>query len=130
MNLQEQLNRIQEMMGNNDYSKQLNKLQKIIDRTILLITEKCKIQDSHSEEIITFDACDFIEYYLKNVKVVDFNVIDGNPIISINIYYESIFPSSECETFTYELEWNLKKVMSNVKIKIVDCINKKTNNDW
>ena len=97
--------------------KELFEKYNIVDETIKKLKYQCKIQDSESEEIITFDACDFIET-LTEVKVLD---ITRDNTIQIGIKYNYIRYRDEDE-FVYELKKGMKKY-GNFKIDVIDSIN-------
>jgi hypothetical protein len=116
----EKIFRIQEQNIKEDTKKKLSSYQKLVDNVVTDIKYQCETQDFESEEIITFDACDFIES-LTEVKVVE---ITRDNTIKLILKYESIFASMDEESFTYELKREIKKY-GNIKIEIIDSINTK-----
>ena len=63
MNLQENIQRIKEMMGviNEDYSKKREDYQKLVDMVLGDLKYKCETENSESDEIVNFDACELID---------------------------------------------------------------------
>ena len=120
----EKIFRIQEQNIKEDTNKKLSSYQKLVDNVVTDIKYQCETQDFESEEIITFDACDFIDA-LTEVKVVE---ITRDNTIKLILKYESIFASMDEESFTYELKREIKKY-GNIKIEIIDSINTK-NRQW
>jgi hypothetical protein len=123
MNLQEQLNRIQSMMGTiNEDNKKLSAIQNLINREIDYLKTQCEEMNADSEEIISFDACDFLES-LNSVQVTNINPTDKSFIVQIIIKYESIFAAMDEEAFIRELHYKLKKYIPNIKLQVEDSIN-------
>ncbi len=123
MNLQEQLNRIQSMMGTiNEDSKKLSSIQNLINKEIDYLKTQCEEMNSESDEIISFDACDFLEA-LESVQVTDINPTDKTFIVQIIIKYKSIFQHIDEEAFIRELHYKLKKYIPNLKLEVKDSIN-------
>jgi len=123
MNLQEQLNRIQSMMGTiNEDNKKLSAIQNLINREIDYLKTQCEEMNADSEEIISFDACDFLES-LNSVQVININPTDKSFIVQIIIKYESIFAAMDEEAFIRELHYKLKKYIPNIKLQVEDSIN-------
>jgi hypothetical protein len=123
MNLQEQLNRIQEMMGTiNEDSKKLSSIQNLINKEIDYLKTQCEEMNSESDEIISWDACNLIEV-LTSVQVTDINPTDKTFIVQIIIKYKSIFQHIDEEAFIRELHYKLKKYIPNLKLEVKDSIN-------
>jgi len=123
MNLQEQLNRIQSMMGTiNEDNKKLSTIQNLINREIDYLKKICEEMNANSEQIISFDACDFLES-LNSVQVTNINPTDKAFIVQIIIKYESIFAAMDEEAFIRELHYKLKKYIPNIKLQVEDSIN-------
>jgi hypothetical protein len=130
MNLQEQINRIQEMMGTiNEDNKKLSTIQNLINREIDYLKKICEEMNANSEQIISFDACDFLES-LNSVQVTNINPTDKSFIVQIIIKYESIFAAMDEEAFIYELQWQLKKYIPNIKLQVEDSINANKDRQW
>jgi hypothetical protein len=123
MNLQEQLNRIQSMMGTiNEDSKKLSSIQNLINKEIDYLKTQCEEMNSESDEIISWDACNLIEV-LTSVQVTDINPTDKTFIVQIIIKYKSIFQHIDEEAFIRELHYKLKKYIPNLKLEVKDSIN-------
>jgi hypothetical protein len=123
MNLQEQINRIQSMMGTiNEDSKKLSSIQNLINKEIDYLKTQCEEMNSESDEIISWDACNLIEV-LTSVQVTDINPTDKTFIVQIIIKYKSIFQHIDEETFIRELHYKLKKYIPNLKLEVKDSIN-------
>jgi hypothetical protein len=123
MNLQEQLNRIQSMMGTiNEDSKKLSSIQNVINKEIDYLKTQCEEMNSESDEIISWDACNLIEV-LTSVQVTDINPTDKTFIVQIIIKYKSIFQHIDEEAFIRELHYKLKKYIPNLKLEVKDSIN-------
>lgn len=97
--------------------KKLLAYQKLINRVIDGIRYQCEELNSDSEEIISFDACDFIDS-LTEMKIVDIT-IDGT--IQVILKYDSI-RYIDFDLFIYEFKHEMKKY-GNVKIDVIDSIN-------
>jgi hypothetical protein len=123
MNLQEQINRIQSMMGTiNEDSKKLSSIQNLINKEIDYLKTQCEEMNSESDEIISWDACNLIEV-LTSVQVTDINPTDKTFIVQIIIKYKSIFQHIDEEAFIRELHYKLKKYIPNLKLEVKDSIN-------
>ena len=123
MNLQEQINRIQSMMGTiNEDSKKLSSIQNLISKEIDYLKTQCEEMNSESDEIISWDACNLIEV-LTSVQVTDINPTDKTFIVQIIIKYKSIFQHIDEEAFIRELHYKLKKYIPNLKLEVKDSIN-------
>ena len=123
MNLQEQINRIQSMMGTiNEDNKKLSSIQNLIDKQIDYLKTECEEMNSESDEIISWDACDFLEV-LDSVQVIDINPTDKSFIVQIIIKYRSIFQYIDEDAFIRELHYKLKKYIPNLKLEVKDSIN-------
>ena len=123
MKLHEQINRIQEMMRTiNEDNRKLSAIQNLINKEIDYLKTQCEEMNSESEEIISFDACDFLEA-LESVQVTDINPIDKSFIVQIIIKYESIFQYIDEDAFIRELHDKLKKYIPNLKLQVKDSIN-------
>lgn len=123
MKLQEQINRIQSMMGTiNEDSKKLSSIQNLINKEIDYLKTQCEEMNSESDEIISWDACNLIEV-LTSVQVTDINPTDKTFIVQIIIKYKSIFQHIDEEAFIRELHYKLKKYIPNLKLEVKDSIN-------
>ena len=123
MNLQEQLNRIQEMMGTiNEDNKKLSAIQNLINKEIDYLKTQCEEMNSESDEIISWDACNLIEV-LTSVQVTDINPTDKTFIVQIISKYKSIFQYIDEDAFIRELHYKLKKYIPNIKLQVEDSIN-------
>ncbi len=100
-----------------DTNKKLLAYQKLIDNGIDSLKYKCEELNSQSEEIVSFDACDFIEA-LTEIKVVD---TTRDNTIQLHLKYDN-FRFIDEDSFIYELKHELKKY-GNVKIEVIDSIN-------
>ena len=100
-----------------DTNKKLLAYQKLIDTALNGIRYQCEELNSESEEIISFDACDFIES-LTEMKIVD---ITRDGIVQVILKYNYL-RYIDFDPFIYELKHELKKY-GNVKIEVIDSIN-------
>jgi len=99
------------------------KIQKLIDNEIDLMKNICEYMDSENEEeFISFDACDFLELDPK-VKVTAVDKLNGIPRILVVIKYEAMMHFHDEETFISELQYRLRKWISNVTVDVEDVIN-------
>ena len=123
MNLQENIQRIKEMMGviNEDYSKKREDYQKLVDMVLGDLKYKCETENSESDEIVNFDACELIDSNLK-VEVIDVKKLDTGKSILISLKYENYNYIDE-DSFVYELRDGLKRWIGNIKIEVEDSIN-------
>lgn len=100
-----------------DTNKKLLAYQKLIDNGIDSLKYKCEELNSESEEIVSFDACDFIEA-LTEINVVD---TTRDNTIQLRLKYDN-FRFIDEDSFIYELKYELKKY-GNIKIEVIDSIN-------
>lgn len=108
---------------NNSHINRKEKLQKLIDNEIDLMKNICEYMDSESEEeFISFDACDFLDLDPK-VRVTSVDKLNGVPRILVVIEYEAMMHFHDEETFISELQYRLRKWITNVKIDVEDVIN-------
>jgi len=108
----------------NEEDRRKNKtqeLQKLIDDEIKSMKEICKEMSVDDEEIISFDACDFLDLDPK-VIVTDVDKFYGKLRILVVIKYEAAMRFYDEEAFIYELQWRLKWV-GDVMIDVEDVIN-------
>ena len=119
MNLQENIRRI--LREEEQRKTKTDEFQKLIDDEIESMKEICKQMGADDEEIISFDACDFLELDPK-VIVTDVDKFYGKLRILVVIKYEAAMHFHDEEAFIYELQWRLKWV-GNVMIDVEDVIN-------
>jgi hypothetical protein len=96
--------------------------QDLINHVIDYLKTECEEMNANSEEIISFDACDFLGA-LVSVQVTNINQTDKSFIVQIIIKYESIFAAMDEEAFIRELHYKLKKYIPNIKLQVEDSIN-------
>ena len=111
------------MMGviNEDYSKKREDYQKLVDMVLGNLKYKCETENSESDEIVNFDACELIDSNLK-VEVIDVKKLDTGKSILISLKYENYNYIDE-DSFVYELRDGLKRWIGNIKIEVEDSIN-------
>ncbi len=119
MNLKENIRRI--LKEEEQRKTKTNDFQKLIDDEIESMKEICKQMGADDEEIISFDACDFIDLDPK-VIVTDVDKFNGKLRILVVIKYEAAIHFHDEEAFIYELQWRLKWI-GNVMIDVEDVIN-------
>ena len=119
MNLQESIRRI--LREEEQRKTKTDEFQKLIDDEIESMKEICKQMDADDEEIISFDACDFLDLDPK-VTVTDVDKFYGKLRILVVIKYEAAMRFYDEEAFIYELQWRLKWV-GDVMIDVEDVIN-------
>jgi hypothetical protein len=108
---------------NNSHINRKEKLQKLIDNEIDLMKNICEYMDSESEEeFISFDACDFLDLDPK-VRVTSVDKLNDAPRIMVVIEYEAMMHFHDEETFISELQYRLRKWITNVNIDVEDVIN-------
>jgi len=130
MNLQEQISRIQSMMGFiTEGDKRISTIQRLIDIEIEDLKDICEKMESESEEISSFqnDVCNYLNV-LNSISVTNVSKSENRLVVQLLIKYESIFEYVDNEAFVYELSYRLKKLISNLKFE-VETINTKTR-DW
>ena len=99
------------------------KFQKLIDSEIQIMKNICEYMDAESEdEFISFDACDFLDLDPK-VRVTSVDKLNGVPRILVVIEYEAMMHFHDEETFISELQYRLRKWITNVKIEVEDVLN-------
>ena len=103
----------------NDKNK-TQEFQKLIDEEIESMKEICKQMGADDEEIISFDACDFLELD-PNVIVTEVSKFYGALRILVVIKYEAAMHFHDEESFIYELQSRLKWV-GNVMVDVEDVI--------
>jgi len=107
MKLQEQISRIQSMMGvlSEDRTKKFEVFQTLINTTIDNMKYICENNNTDDDEYISVSACDLIDSSLK-VKLIDFT--HGDQLkLTIDITYKSYSHLYEYE-FLSELKDRLK----------------------
>jgi hypothetical protein len=107
MKLQEQISRIQSMMGvlSEDRTKKFEVFQTLINTTIDNMKYICENNNTDDDEYISVSACDLIDSSLK-VKLIDFT--HGDQLkLTIDITYKSYSNLYEDE-FLSELKDRLK----------------------
>lgn len=107
----------------NEEDRRKNKtqqFQKLIDDEIESMKGICKQMSADDEEIISFDACDFLDLDPK-VVVTDVDKFYGKLRILVIIKYEAAMHFHDEELFIYELQSRLKWV-GNVMIDVEDVI--------
>ena len=117
MKLQEQINRIQSMMGvlSEDKTNKLEIFQTLINTTIDNMKYICENDNTEDDEYISISVCDLIDSALK-VKLID--VIPGNQIkLIIDITYKNYSHLDEDE-FLSELKDRLKIIIPIVEIEV------------
>jgi len=128
MNLQEQISRMKSMMGViTEGDKRISTIQRLIDIEIEDLKDICEKMESESEEIISFDVCNYLNV-LNSISVTNVSKSENRLVVQLLIKYESIFEYVDNEVFVYELSYRLKKLISNLKFE-VETINTKTR-DW
>ena len=108
---------------NNSQINRKEKLQKLVDNEIDLMKNICEYMDSESEEdFISFDACDFLDLDPK-VRVTSVDKLNGVPRILVVIEYEAMMHFHDEQTFISELQYRLRKWITNVNVDVEDVIN-------
>jgi len=118
-NLQESIKRI--LREEEQRKTKTDEFQKLIDDEIESMKEICKQMGADDEEIISFDACDFLDLDPK-VIVTDVDKFYGKLRILVVIKYEAAMHFHDEEAFIYELQWRLKWV-GDVMIDVEGVIN-------
>lgn len=127
MNLQEQIIRIQEMMGT---TTKLPAFQNLINIKIDELKDDCQRMNTEDDEYVSFDACDLMDsnlkVYLKEMKREN-NVF----IFHVDITYENYSFLDE-ESFIVELQAKMKEVVGKNKIIVQEYENKypQQNRQW
>jgi hypothetical protein len=118
MKLQEQINRIQSMMGvlSEDRTKKFEAFQTLINTTIDNMKYICENNNTEDDEYISFSACDLIDSSLK-VKLIDFTRGDQLKL-TIDITYKSYFPYLNEDEFLFELKDRLKILIPIGEIEV------------
>ena len=111
------INYFNESVLKEDSNKKLLAYQKLFDTILSGIRHQCEELNSENDEIISFDACDFIES-LTEMKVVD---ITRDGTVQVILKYD-YFRYIDYDPFIYEFKHELKKY-GNVKIDVIDSIN-------
>ena len=117
-NLQESIRRI--LKEEKQRKTKTDEFQKLIDEEIESMKEICKQMGADDEEIISFDACDFLELD-PNVIVTEVSKFYGALRILVVIKYEAAMHFHDEESFIYELQSRLKWV-GNVMVDVEDVI--------
>ena len=107
--------------------KRISAIQRLIDIEIEDLKDICEKMESESEEIISFDVCNYLNV-LNSISVTNVSKSENRLVVQLLIKYESIFEYVDNEAFVYELSYRLKKLISNLKFE-VETINTKTR-DW
>jgi hypothetical protein len=117
--LNKEISKLIELGAIEDYQ---SVIQDLINHVIDYLKTECEEMNANSEEIISFDACDFLES-LVSVQVTNINQTDKSFIVQIIIKYESIFAAMDEESFIRELQYKLKKYIPNIKLQVENSIN-------
>ncbi len=122
MKLQEQISRIQTMMGviNEDTSNIKTMVQQLINNSIDKLRNICETMNADSDEIVSFSACDLINSDI-NVVVTDIKKEKQKIIVTLLIKYKNYTYIDE-DPFVSELRSKLNKLGSFV-IRVEDTIN-------
>lgn len=120
MNLQEQLTRINEMMGNTK-TKQLLVIQNIINDSIDSLNTMCTTMNDENNEYVSYQACDLIDSDLK-VFLKDIIQHKESTELVVDMTYKSYTFLDETY-FISELEDQLKDWMGKVKVTLQDYKN-------
>ena len=90
--------------------------QSMIDEAISKLKNVCKTMDFEdpNSEVISFDACDYLQT-LIDIKIVD---IPNDTTIKVRTKYDYIFAHKDDEAFIYELQIALKKYVVHVVYNI------------
>jgi hypothetical protein len=117
MKLQEQISRIQSMMGvlSEDKTKKFEAFQTLINTTIDNMKYICENNNTEDDEYISVSACDLIDSSLK-VKLIDFTRGDQFKLI-IDITYKNYSHLDEDE-FLSELKDRLKILIPIGEIEV------------
>ena len=118
MSLQESIRRV--LREEKQRKTKTDEFQKLIDEEIESMKEICKQMGADDEEIISFDACDFLELDPK-VTVTEVSKFNGKLRILVVIKYEAAMHFHDEESFIYELQSRLKWV-GNVMVDVEDVI--------
>lgn len=118
MKLQEQISRIQSMMGvlSEDKTKKFEAFQTLINTTIDNMKYICENNNTEDDEYISVSACDLIDSSLK-VKLIDFTRGDQLKL-TIDITYKSYFPYLNEDEFLFELKDRLKILIPIGEIEV------------
>ena len=118
-NLQESIRRV--LREEKERKNKTQEFQKLIDDEIESMKQICEQMSADDEEIISFDACDFLGLDPK-VTVTDVDKFNGKLRILVVIKYEAAMHFHDEESFVYELQWRLKW-LGDVMIDVEDVIN-------
>jgi len=119
MNLQEQISRIQSMMGLNEAKEQ--KIQSVIDMGLDSLRSICKNMNSEEDEYVSFQACQLLD---SGVKIV-VNSIDKKEdelIIIVDVSYYGWHHLDE-DPLMFELQDKIKVWVGKNRIKVNKYIN-------
>lgn len=119
MNLQESIRRV--LREEKERKNKTQEFQKLIDDEIESMKQICEQMSADDEEIISFDACDFIGLDPK-VIVTDVDKFNEKLRILVVIKYEAAMHFHDEESFVYELQWRLKW-LGDVMVDVEDVIN-------
>ena len=124
MNLQEQLFRINEMMGT---SNKIEIFQKLIDSSVNQLKETCETMNSEDNEYVSFEACDLIDSNF-NIRLDEYEVKKDKLIFYVNISYNNMSYIDD-ESFCIELQDKLKSWVGENKVIVRDYTNRYSG-DW
>jgi uncharacterized FlgJ-related protein len=107
-------------------SRQLEVLQKLINTSMDKLKNICETQNSESNEIVSFSACDILE---NNSPKIILNKVDMDEkkkfifILYVDFEYNNIhFPDED--PLIWELSYELKNWIGDNRIIVEDVINK------
>lgn len=118
MNLQEQVTRINEMMGTN---KKLSSYQKIIDMSLESLKKTCETMNDEDNEYVSFEACDILDSNLK-VNVIKTEMIDGVLNLYVDMFYKN-YTYLDYYPLKLELQNELKNYLGVNKIVVKEFEN-------
>jgi len=117
MNLQEQISRIQEMIG----VKKIDSHKKLISMAIESLKSTCDTMNSEDDEYVSFAACDLID---SNLKIHLKDVIVDNDVTKYIVDMEyTNYTILDDDSLASELQNELKKWVGNNKVIVQEFKN-------
>jgi len=110
---------LKEETNHSKHYKDKETFQYMVDFVIEEMKESCHKQGAENvEDLISFDACDFLESNTE-IKVTSFDYYNDKPRLLIHITYLNTRYRDE-ESFISELSWRLKRWIGDNTVEIED----------
>jgi hypothetical protein len=121
MNLQENIQRIKEMMNITESESKTNVIKGLIDNCLEEMKETCNNNDEDNE-YLSYETCELLDSDFKYI-INDISQVQGKMYIELKIYYNNYNFVGDEESFEWDLYYFLKKWIPNCAIKVIELNN-------